>query len=120
MITGLKVWDRDGREISNITGRYPKFVGNVNITSMTAHTINYKAPQGTALIVVPVYLSRNDTFNKDLNTGAERDEGYSYTDSYNIWDVDIEYTSTGFIIKTNSTDNNTKNKPPIKVYWGYV
>lgn len=119
MITGLKVWDRDGREVSNITGRYPKFIGNKIVTTTEKQTVNYTIPQGTMRIVVPVYTSRNDNLSvppdaRDVN------EGYVYTNTYNLWSIDIKNTNTGFEYDIEHAGNANKQKPPIKIYWGYV
>lgn len=119
MITGLKLWDRDSREISNITGRYPKFIGNKVISASERRSINYTIPQGTTRIVVPVYLSRNDALLVPSDANGV-DENYHYTNTYNLWSVDIKHTNTGFEYDTTHTDNANKQKPPIKIYWGYV
>ncbi|ANB90875.1 hypothetical protein MOVS_01435 [Moraxella ovis] len=119
MIAGLRVWDRQGREISNITGRYPKFIGSGIITTAEKASINYTIPQGTTRIAVPVYLSRNDTLLVPPDA-KDVDENYRYTNNYNLWSVDIKHTNTGFEYDTTHTDNANKQKPPIKIYWGYV
>lgn len=116
MITGLKVWDREGNEISNITGRYPKFIGNKVITAPERKSINYSIPQGTTRIVVPVYLSRNDTVKQTQTAGDGTHDIYDY----NLWSIYINYTDSGFEYSTNQFSNDNKQKPPIKLYWGYV
>lgn len=118
MMTGLKVWDRQGREISNLTGRYPKFIGNKTVTTAEKQTVNYTIPQGTTRIVVPVYLSRNDSLSVPSDARGV-DEDYVYTNTYNLWSININYTNAGFEYDT-SGDNTNKQKPPIKLYWGYV
>lgn len=117
MMTGLKIWDRDGREIGNITGRYPKFIGHKIVTTAEKQTVNYTIPQGTTRIVVPVYLSRNDGIAVPP-TNMDADEGYVYTNTYNLWSVQINTTETGFEYETIEQTN--QQKPPIKIYWGYV
>ncbi|WP_435931407.1 hypothetical protein ACSF86_08675 [Moraxella bovoculi] len=119
MITGLKVWDRQGREISNLTGRYPKFIGNKTVTTAEKQTVNYTIPQGTTRIVVPVYLSRNDSLSVPPDAKGV-DEEYVYANTYNLWSVDINYTNAGFEYDTRHAGNANKQKPPIKLYWGYV
>ncbi|AKG09058.1 hypothetical protein AAX05_01435 [Moraxella bovoculi] len=119
MISGLRVWDRDGREISNITGRYPKFIGNKTVTTAEKQTVNYTIPHGTTRIVVPVYLSRNDTLLVPPDA-KDVDENYHYTNTYNFWSVAIKHTNTGFEYDIEHGTNTNKQKPPIKIYWGYV
>ncbi|AKG13180.1 hypothetical protein [Moraxella bovoculi] len=116
MITGLRVWDRDGREISNITGRYPKFIGNKTVTTAEKQTVNYTIPQGTTRIVVPVYMARNDTVKQTQTAGDGTHDVYDY----NLWGIEVNTTDTGFIYDTTHPDNVNKQKPPIKLYWGYV
>lgn len=117
MQTGLKIWDRDGREIGNITGRYPKFIGHKIVTTTEKQTINYPIPQGATRIVVPVYLSRNDSILVP-SSNNDASEGYHYTNTYNLWSVAITSTDTGFEYETVGQPN--QQKPPIKIYWGYV
>lgn len=119
MIVGLKVWDRQGREISNITGRYPKFIGNKVISTSERRSINYTIPQGTTRIVVPVYLSRNDNLSVPPDAKGVAEE-YVYTNTYNLWSININYTNAGFEYDTRHADNANKQKPPIKLYWGYI
>lgn len=119
MIVGLKVWDRQGREISNLTGRYPKFIGNKTVTTAEKQTVNYTIPQGTTRIVVPVYLSRNDSLSVPSDARGV-DEDYVYTNTYNLWSININYTNAGFEYDTRHAGNSDKQKPPIKLYWGYV
>ncbi|WP_432481684.1 hypothetical protein [Moraxella sp. ZY200743] len=119
MITGLKLWDRDSREISNITGRYPKFIGNKVISASERRSINYTIPQGTTRIVVPVYMSRNDNLSVPPDA-KDVEEEYVYTNTYNLWGIDINYTNSGFEYSTEQAGNADKQKPPIKLYWGYV
>lgn len=117
MTAGLKIWDRDGREIGNIIGRYPKFIGHKIVTATEKQVINYTIPKGTTRIVVPVHLSRNDGIVvPPINNNAP--EGYHYTNTYNLWSVNITTTNTGFEYDTTGQDD--KQKPPIKIYWGYV
>lgn len=116
MITGLKVWDREGNEISNITGRYPKFIANIIVNSQESRSINYNIPQGTTRIVVPVYLSRNDTVKQTQKAGDGTHDIYDY----NLWSINVNYTNSGFEYSTEQIANVDKQKPPIKLYWGYV
>ncbi|AKG07972.1 hypothetical protein AAX05_04150 [Moraxella bovoculi] len=120
MITGLRVWDRDGREISNITGRYPKFIGNKTVTTAEKQTVNYTIPQGTTRIVVPVYMARNDAINRPsyVEEDGENEDRDNYVYTYDIWQVKIVMTDAGFAYDTTGQDN--KQQPPIKLYWGYI
>ena len=55
MMTGLKVWDRQGNLLTDITGRYPKLIHSLTIAERTNQTVSYTPPDGTELLVVPIY-----------------------------------------------------------------
>lgn len=119
MITGLKVWDRQGREISNLTGRYCKFVGSTVITEAERKRIYYDVPEGATRIVVPVYLGRVDEINQPEHVTEEKGEeedAYSYT--YELWQAKVRIYRTGFSYNTLGQDG--KRQTPIKIYWGYI
>lgn len=119
MITGLKVWDRQGREISNLTGRYCKFVGSTVITEAERKRIYYDVPEGATRIVVPVYLGRVDEINQPEHVTEEKEEeedAYSYT--YELWQAKVRIYRTGFSYNTRGQDG--KRQTPIKIYWGYI
>lgn len=114
MAVGLKVWNRQGQEISNITGRYPKLLHNKIITQDTNETISYTPPNGHELIVFAVYQSSvNHTTQTHTATGESDNDVYTY----NIWSVDITTTDTGFTI---SAVAGNKQRVPIQIWWGYV
>lgn len=114
MMTGLKVWDRQGNLLTDITGRYPKFVDSITITERTNQTVNYTPPDGTQLLIVPIYLGRND---ENIRTSTATDEGENDAYTYNLWRVNITKTKDGFTI---TTQDNHKKIVPIKIYWGYL
>lgn len=119
MITGLKVWDRQGREISNLTGRYCKFVGSTVITEAERKRIYYDVPEGATRIVVPVYLGRVDEINQPEHVTEEKggeEDAYSYT--YELWQAKVRIYRTGFSYNTLGQDG--KRQTPIKIYWGYI
>ena len=112
---GLKVWNRQGDVIADITSRYPKLIDSLNILNDTDRTINYTPPKGYILLVLPVYLSRNDVL-KQTYTASDESDNDQYI--YNLWGIDIEYLNNGFRIIAKA-DNN-EQRVPIRVYWGYV
>lgn len=114
MMTGLKAWDRQGNLLTDITGRYPKLIHSLTISERTNQTVNYTPPDGTELLVVPIYLGRNDE-SVQTNTATDEDDDDAYT--YNLWRVDITKTKDGFTI---TTQDNHKKIVPIKIYWGYL
>lgn len=115
MNTGLRVWDRQGNIIADITSRYPKLIDNITITTDTDKTIHYTAPNGYTLLVLPVYLSRND-MTRQTHTAVDEADNDHYT--YNLWQADIEYLPTGFRIIAKASNN--EQRVPIKIYWGYI
>lgn len=114
MMTGLKVWDRQGNLLTDITGRYPKLIHSLTIAERTNQTVSYTPPDGTELLVVPIYLGRND---ESIQTTTATDEDDDDTYTYNLWRVDITKTKDGFTI---TTYNHHQKIVPIKIYWGYL
>jgi len=114
MMTGLKVWDKQGNLLTDITGRYPKLIHSLTITHRTAQSIHYTPPNGTQLLVIPIYLGRNDE-SVQTSTASDEDDDDAYT--YNLWHVDITKTKDGFTI---TTANHHQKIVPIKIYWGYL
>ena len=114
MMTGLKVWDRQGNLLTDITGRYPKLAHSLTIAERTNQTVSYTPPDGTELLVVPIYLGRNDE-SVQTNTATDEDDDDAYT--YNLWRVNITKTKDGFTI---TTYDHHQKIVPIKIYWGYL
>ena len=100
--------------MTDITGRYPKLIHSLTIAERTNQTVNYTPPDGTELLVVPIYLGRNDE-SVQTNTATDEDDDDAYT--YNLWHVVIETTKDGFNI---TTYNHHQKIVPIKIYWGYL
>lgn len=115
MNTGLRVWDRQGNIIADITSRYPKLIDNITITTDTDKTIHYTPPNGYTLLVIPVYLNRND---KIVRVKEATGEGEHDIYNYNIWQPKIDYLDDGFKIIAKANKNQTRI--PIRIYWGYV
>lgn len=114
MTVGLKVYNRQGIEVSNIIGRYPKLLHHKIITQDTDEHISYIPPTGYELIVFAVYMSE---VNHTVQTHIATDESDNDIYTYNIWSVDITVTDTGFKIIAVAKN---KQRVPIKIYWGYL
>lgn len=68
MITGLRVWDRDGREMLSLTGLYPKIVGYVDIPAKAGNgTIRYTVPEGSTGFHI---WQQQDVYSGDLSVVA--------------------------------------------------
>lgn len=114
-MVGLKVWDRQGQLLTDMTMTYPKLVHEMIVTNDTDITINYTPPKGTTLLVVPVYLNRTDTFSQ---TATAADEGQYDAYTYNVWQAIIDKTDNGF--KLIAKAKSYEQRVPIKIYWGYL
>lgn len=120
MITGLKVWDRQGNELTSLIGRYPKFVGKAILTESSPMVeIDYVAPEGTRFIVVYAYLNANN-FLKQTGEASEQDTISADKFTYNLWKIEHETPNAHHDTHRIYATGDDKAKPPIVARWGYV
>lgn len=128
MSVGLRVWDRRGQLLTDMTMTYPKFIDSITISEDTEQTIHYTAPQGREMIYTMVYLGRLDEFVRTTTATGESDSDHY---SSNVWrpiltpvidgkakGAGLEMTITGFKIFARAS--NGQKRVPVKIYWGYV
>lgn len=113
MNVGLRTYDRKGNIVTDLTGRYPKWEGSIEVSGSSdiKKNFDYVIPKNTLRISTIVYKGDPSQVRLVQETEEKKE---SVVDA---WDIQLSYTSTGIYYEAVAEAGEARI--PATIHYGY-